>query len=597
MKNLLNPDKSYWDQILGHYPPASPLVPTFGSHPLTDRLSPNLQAAERQASSRTHYSLGHVKSLPRPYTRYVKFLPGDLFFFLQCLAEPLKPQYGGGILLNSEFNNGLRGWSKFGPGKIEQRVSKGGNKFIVAHSRKEPYDSFSQKLYMKKELLYTFSAWIQVSEGKAPVSAVFKTASGFMYAGTVHARPSKNIGVEIWVDSVSLQPFTQEQWRSHQDESIEKARKTRVRFRAANPDGTSLAGATVSISIKKASFPFGCAITSSILKNVAYQNWFSSRFSVTVFQNEMKWYSTEVMQGKEDYSVADAMVAFAKKNGIPIRGHNILWDDPHYQLNWINSLRQDQLRAAVQKRVNSIVTRYQGQVIGWDVVNENMHFNFFERWLGANTSTEVFQTAHNLDPNTPMFINEYNTIEDSRDPTVTPDNYLAKLREVQNQGPTAIGLEGHFHTPNIPYMRASIDKLATAKLPIWLTEVDVDRGPDQATFLEKILREGHAHPAVQGMLMWAGWEPNESNYRMRLTDNNFKNLPTGDVVDRLINEWKPANIAGATNKDGFFEVSLFHGDYDVTVSHPLRNSSMTTHSLKVVPQTVNENTFHVEIQA
>lgn len=28
--------------------------------------------------------------------------------------------------------------------------------------------------------------------------------------------------VEIWVDSVSLQPFTQEQWRAHQDEAIEK---------------------------------------------------------------------------------------------------------------------------------------------------------------------------------------------------------------------------------------------------------------------------------------------------------------------------------------------------------------------------------------
>ncbi|XXG48759.1 hypothetical protein AAC387_Pa02g3119 [Persea americana] len=550
----------------------------------------------------------------------IEALSYDYFATMECLAEPLKPQYGGGILVNPGFNNGLRGWSKFGPGKIEQRVSKGGNNFIVAHSRKEPYDSFSQKLYMKKELLYTFSAWIQVSEGKAPVTAVFKTASGFMNAGTVRAEAgcwsmlkvgltvnvsgpaevyfeSKNIGVEIWVDSVSLQPFTQEQWRSHQDESIEKARKTRVRFHVANPDGTSLAGAIVSISIKKASFPFGCAITSSILNNVAYQNWFTSRFSVTVFQNEMKWYSIENIQGKEDYSVADAMVAFAKKNGIPIRGHNILWDDPQYQLNWVNSLGQDQLRAAVQKRVNSIVTRYEGQVIGWDVVNENMHFNFFESRLGGNTSTEVFQTAHNLDPNTPMFINEYNTIEDSRDPTVTPDKYLAKLGEVQNQGPTAIGLEGHFHTPNIPYMRASIDRLAAAKLPIWLTEVDVDRGPNQATFLEKILREGHAHPAVQGMLMWAGWEPNVSNYRMRLTDDDFKNVPTGDVVDQLINEWRPANIAGATNKDGFFEVSLFHGEYVVKVSHPLRNSSMTTHSLKVVPRTVNENTFHVKIQA
>lgn len=33
---------------------------------------------------------------------------------------------------------------------------------------------------------------------------------------------SKNAEMEIWADSVSLQPFTKEQWRSHQDKSINK---------------------------------------------------------------------------------------------------------------------------------------------------------------------------------------------------------------------------------------------------------------------------------------------------------------------------------------------------------------------------------------
>jgi hypothetical protein len=33
---------------------------------------------------------------------------------------------------------------------------------------------------------------------------------------------SENPTVELWVDSVSLQPFTRKQWRSHQDNSIER---------------------------------------------------------------------------------------------------------------------------------------------------------------------------------------------------------------------------------------------------------------------------------------------------------------------------------------------------------------------------------------
>ena len=51
---------------------------------------------------------------------------------------------------------------------------------------------------------------------------------------------------------------------------------------------------------------------------------------------------------------------------------------------------------------------------------------------------------------------------------------------------------------------------------------------------------------------------------MCLTDNNFKNLPTGDVVDKLFKEWGISQaLEGTTDDDGFFEGSLFHGDYQI----------------------------------
>ncbi|KAF9624897.1 hypothetical protein IFM89_015519 [Coptis chinensis] len=142
---------------------------------------------------------------------------------------------------------------------------------------------------------------------------------------------SNNTRVEIWADNVSLQPFTKEQWRSHQDQSIEKARKGKVKIQAVDSQGKILAGAKVSIRQNSASFPFGSAITKDILTNQAYQNWFTSRFTVTVFENEMKWYSTENTRGKDDYSVSDAMVKFAQQHDIAVRGHNIFWGDERYQ--------------------------------------------------------------------------------------------------------------------------------------------------------------------------------------------------------------------------------------------------------------------------
>jgi hypothetical protein len=79
-----------------------------------------------------------------------------LMVWFQCLENPLRPQYNGGIIVNPELNDGLRAWSTFGDAKTEHRESNG-NKYVVAHSRNNPYGSMSQKLYLKKNHLYTFS--------------------------------------------------------------------------------------------------------------------------------------------------------------------------------------------------------------------------------------------------------------------------------------------------------------------------------------------------------------------------------------------------------------------------------------------------------
>ncbi|KAI3958914.1 hypothetical protein MKX01_023590 [Papaver californicum] len=540
-----------------------------------------------------------------------------MVWWLQCLEEPLRPQYNGGIIVNPEFSHGVAGWSSFGSSGIMHKKSQGGNGFIVAHSRNHSHDTFSQKLYLQKRKLYTFSAWIQVSEGEETVAAIFKTTDGFTQAGATIGQSgcwsmlkggltvdssgyaelyfqSNNTKVDIWVDNVSLQPFTEEEWRSHQVESIAKARKRDVKVHVTNSKGEILDGAEIHFRPRhnKPSFPFGTAIQKDILTNGAYQSWFTSRFTVTVF-------------GKEDYSVQDAMLEFARQNGISVLGHTILWDDAKYQPWWVKSLSPAELKAAAEKRVQSVVSRCSGKLVGWDVINENLHFSFFESLLGANASQVFFQQAHHLDRRTTMFLNDYYTLERSYDSKASPAEYLRKLQESRtfkwNNGPTGIGLEGHFDEPNIPYMRAAIDTLAAARVPIWLTEVDLKSEMIafhffliQAQYLEQIPREAHAHPAVQGILMWAARGPSGC-WRMCLTDGNFHNLPTGDVVDKLLNEWKPKSSKGKVDVNGDFKTSLFHGDYDVTTSNPFMNSTLTQ-SFKVpapetsAPKTLEETT-------
>ena len=81
--------------------------------------------------------------------------------------------------------------------------------------------------------------------------------------------------------------------------------------------------------------------------------------------------------------------------------------------------------------------------------------------------------------------------------------------------------------------------------------------------LDQVLIEAHAHPLVNGIVLWSAWSP-QGCFRMCLTDNSFRNLPTGDVVDRFIGEFSGAVITATTDVNGFYETKLIHGDYEVT---------------------------------
>uniref|UniRef100_A0A0D9VQV3 GH10 domain-containing protein n=1 Tax=Leersia perrieri TaxID=77586 RepID=A0A0D9VQV3_9ORYZ len=530
-----------------------------------------------------------------------------------CLPEPPEPQYGGGIVRNADFSAGLQGWSSFGYGSLTDGASPAGNRFAVATNRTRPYQSVSQKLLLQNDTHYTLSAWLQVSGGVADVRAVVKIAGDFIHAGGVAAKSGcwsmlkggltttisgsgraeiyfeSNATADIWVDSVSLKPFTKEEWSTHRDTSAATARMKTVRLQATDSTGNPLPGAAVSLETVRNGFPVGAAMSSEILRNTAYQSWFVSRFKVATFENEMKWYSTEPSPGREDYTVPDAMLAFAEQHGIAVRGHNVFWDDPNQQPRWVQSLPYPQLLAAASRRIRSVVSRYAGKLIAWDVVNENLHYSFFERKFGWDASTAFYAAARMIDTGagTLMFMNDYNTLEQPGDMAALPSRYMQRLKEItggypENGAGMAIGLEGHFTAPvNIPYMRAALDTLAQAGIPVWLTEVDVAGGASQAYYLEEILREAYAHPAVQGVILWAAWRP-QGCYVMCLTDNEFNNLPQGDVVDRLITEWSTAQrpSGGTTDAEGFFQAELAHGEYKVTVTHPSLNASVSQ-SVKV----------------
>jgi GH35 family endo-1,4-beta-xylanase len=115
-----------------------------------------------------------------------------------------------------------------------------------------------------------------------------------------------------------------------------------------------------------------------------------------------------------------------------------------------------------------------------------------------------------------------NIVETCEDISSTVDAYVARLKDLRAGGTVleGIGLEGHFSKPNIPYMRAVLDKLATLNLPIWFTKVNINNKFDaqtQAVYLEQVLWEAYAHPAVSGVMLWTALHQSGC-YQMCLTD-------------------------------------------------------------------------------
>ncbi|WVZ20917.1 hypothetical protein V8G54_008239 [Vigna mungo] len=386
----------------------------------------------------------------------------------------------------------------------------------------------------------------------------------------------KDINIEV--ASPSLQPFSKQQWEINQQYTINTKRKRAVTIHVSDSNGRRLQGASIRIEQISKEFLFGSAIAHTILGNVPYQNWFVKRFNAAVFENELKWYATEPDEGKVNYTISDQMLQFVRTKNIVARGHNIFWEDPKYNPPWVLNLTGPQLQAAVNSRIQSLMSQYRNEFIHWDVSNEMLHFDFYEQRLGSDATLHFFETAHESDPLSTLFMNDFNVVETCSDVNSTVDAYISRIRELRRNGifMDGIGLEGHFTIPNPPLIRAILDKLATLGLPIWLTEVDISKTIDtdsQGDYLEQVLREGFSHPSVNGIMLWTAYHPNGC-YQMCLTDKNFKNLPAGDVVDKLLQEWKTGRVNGVTDVHGSYSFYGFLGEYTVTVNYGNR----TTHS-------------------
>jgi GH35 family endo-1,4-beta-xylanase len=389
-------------------------------------------------------------------------------------------------------------------------------------------------------------------------------------------------------------------WRSEADSRIERLRKGDLVVEVRGHDGVPLKDARVEYRLKRHSFLFGTAIAYAPFADTGddgrhYRQFILDHFSALVCENEMKWYATEVDRGREDYAPADALLAFADQNGLAMRGHCLFWEQEKHVQPWLQALDQSELRAAMERRLTAMVSRYAGRLVAWDVNNEVLDGTFYRQRVGPDATAWMFREAARLDPKTPLFVNEFGILGE-REKT---ERYLELIRDLRARGAQVggIGIQSHdcdrlavdgrtvlapgerpywlLRTPLTPEaFFATLDRLhAETGLPIHLTEVSA-KFPDatrRADLLEMLFRLGFSHEAVQAILLWGfGAKTHWMGPDAALMNADGTLNPAGSRISRLLREEWSTRGNGVTGADGCLAFRGFYGSYALGVRAPGR---------------------------
>ncbi|CAH9119424.1 unnamed protein product [Cuscuta epithymum] len=526
------------------------------------------------------------------------------------------PGYGVNIIINSNLDDGTtNGWFPIGnctmitasgsPHILPPiaRYSLGvcsllSGRYLLVTNRTQIWMGPAQMITdkVKPYLTYQVSAWVKIgnyaTNGPQFINIAFGVDNKYVSGGQVEInddmwheicgafriekQPTKVMvyiqgpvaGVDLMVAGLHIFAVDRKARFKHLKKQTDKIRKRDVILKFSGLGSSSSLGTFVKVKQIQNSFPFGSCINRSQIDNEDFNNFFIKNFNWAVFGNELKWYSTEPQQGQLNYKDADEMLDFCTKNNIQVRGHCIFWEVESTVQPWIRSLTKSDMLAAVQNRLTSLLTRYKDRFPHYDVNNEMLHGSFYQDHLGKDIRANMFKIAHQLDPSSILFVNDYH-IEDYVDARSSPQRYIEQILDLQSQGALVggVGIQGHIDNPIGSIVCSALDKMGILGLPIWLTEVDVSSGNEyvRADDLEVMLRECFSHPTVEGIMLWGFWELFMSRENSYLVNAEGEVNEAGKRLLALKQEWLTDSHGHIDHDVEQYFFRGFYGSYEVEV--------------------------------
>ena len=294
-------------------------------------------------------------------------------------------------------------------------------------------------------------------------------------------------------------------------------------------------------SAKAKGMRFGSAVSagndrSGSFRNPQYAQLMQRDCGLLVAENEMKWQALRPGPDAFNFGPFDAIVAFAEKNGMAIRGHTLLWHRPQWQPAWLEAydFGATPVREAerlLTTHIKTVTDRYRGKILSYDVVNETvledstLAQTALSRAIGG-TETLVdlaFHTAREQLPQAELVYNDYMSWEPGNEKHRAGVLKLLEGFKKRNVPVDALGVQSHIRIDTYDpssgtgpkqerEWRQFIDEVTAMGYHLLMTEFDVNdqalpadiasRDLSVAAYAKGYLDLMFSYPQLKDVLAW-----------------------------------------------------------------------------------------------
>jgi endo-1,4-beta-xylanase len=302
--------------------------------------------------------------------------------------------------------------------------------------------------------------------------------------------------------------------------------------------------------------------------NLRYAALIERECGLIVPENELKWQAIRPTATTFDFARADAILAYATRKGLAMRGHTLLWHRSKWMPRWMEThgfgVRPATAAAAMMTtHVNTVCGRYKDKIKSFDVVNETVlpeDGTLAQTALSAAIGgTEAlvdlaYHAARAAAPGAQLVYNYYMSWEPGNERHRA--GVLKLLEGFRKRGTPvdALGVQSHLIAAPEPQERAwreFIDAVTAMNYDLLITEFDVRDAPlpsDIAVRDREIAAKTRAYldmmfsyPRLRDLLAWGmvdayswlqGFEPRADGLTTRGCpyDSGFTAKPVRDAV-------------------------------------------------------------------